>query len=142
MTSTTSFATRLRQLRSAAGLNQQQLAGFARVAQTTISSWETGSSSPDVDELVRLARHFACTTDYMVGLSDHPQPIAPDTWIVDLELVEAIRAEKRPEHIKSTDSWAVVVPSRHQVLTSTQYSRLAQELAPHIERLSERQRRR
>ena len=49
---------RLKDVRKAAGLNQTKLATRLGVTQPTISSWENGESSPDMDDIVALCKFF------------------------------------------------------------------------------------
>jgi transcriptional regulator with XRE-family HTH domain len=60
---------RIRALREARGINQGQLAeglrklGLRRVKQGAVSSWETGTRTPDVKVLIRLAEFFGVAID-------------------------------------------------------------------------------
>jgi len=49
---------RIRKLRTARGLSQEQLGREMGVPTNTISRWETTTYRPDVDDLDRLARFF------------------------------------------------------------------------------------
>lgn len=39
------------------------------VAQPTLSSWESERKSPSVDALIRMAKYYGVTVDYLLGLS-------------------------------------------------------------------------
>jgi transcriptional regulator with XRE-family HTH domain len=54
----TDVGARIRQLREAAGLTQEQLAAKVGVTDQTISNYETGNSEPPRPKLVRLAEIF------------------------------------------------------------------------------------
>lgn len=140
---TTSLGARLRALRGQSGHSQQDLATVAQVAQRTVSSWENDASSPNAEELARLARHFSCTTDYLCGLTDSQSPLPPDHWLVDLEMVDAIRNESFPPHLDpGTHGYYVAVPRRHAVLSSAEFARLTAELDPHLQRIRNPKKRR
>lgn len=53
--STNTFALLLRRRREAAGMSREALAGMLGRSLSTIWNWEHGSSSPNVDDLQRLA---------------------------------------------------------------------------------------
>ena len=40
------------------------------VTNQTISLWETGQREPDFDTLVKIAKYFNVTTDYLLGIED------------------------------------------------------------------------
>ncbi len=48
----------LRDLRKENGLTQEQLAEQMNVSQRTVSRWETGSNTPDLDILIQLADYY------------------------------------------------------------------------------------
>jgi transcriptional regulator with XRE-family HTH domain len=63
-------ATRIRNLREQAGLNQQQLADRLVIPRPAVSAIEAGARKVSADELVVLARLFSVTVDYIVGLEE------------------------------------------------------------------------
>lgn len=64
---------RIGQLRTAHGWNQVELAKRLGVAKQTISNWENGNIQPSIDMLIRLAKLFGVTTDYLLGLDAIPR---------------------------------------------------------------------
>ena len=60
----------IRELRKDRGLTQGQLAKIIASTQDTISLWELGKSYPDVTNLIKLAKFFNVSTDYLLGLND------------------------------------------------------------------------
>lgn len=82
------FGERLRKSRKGR-LNQEELASLIGVHINTISRWENGSRSPDMEMLQRLAQALNTTTGYLLGETDDPaRPDAPQT---------ASRVTKLPE---------------------------------------------
>ena len=57
-------------LRAEKSLSQVQLAEEFGVDKSTIAKYETGERSPDLETLVRLARFFNVSTDFLLGLED------------------------------------------------------------------------
>ena len=52
-------------LRKQHGLSQEQLASKLGVSRQTVSKWEMGTS-PDLDNVVKIADFFACSLDYLM----------------------------------------------------------------------------
>jgi transcriptional regulator with XRE-family HTH domain len=61
---------RLRLLREKSGLTQAQLAKILLLPRVTYTHYELGKRTPDLDMIIRMARHFDVTVDYLVGNSD------------------------------------------------------------------------
>ena len=66
----TDFPQTLKELRLERQLTQSELADLLIVNQRTISSWETGIREPDCEMLVKIAKLFDVTTDYLLGVED------------------------------------------------------------------------
>ena len=58
---------RIHELRSAAGLSQEQLAERLNVSRQAVSKWELGTSAPDLDRLVLLGNLFGISLDQLVS---------------------------------------------------------------------------
>ncbi|EEI72617.1 MAG: helix-turn-helix domain-containing protein [Lentilactobacillus diolivorans] len=52
-------------------LNQNQLAIKLNVSRPTISSWETGRTTPDIDTLVRIASFYQVPVDQLLFTRSH-----------------------------------------------------------------------
>lgn len=63
------FKDRLKFLRDDKNLTQQNLADYLKVARSTISSWELGTTEPDLSLLVKIADYFNVSTDFLLGRS-------------------------------------------------------------------------
>lgn len=61
-----SLGERLQALRSEHGYSQEQLADLVGVSRQAVSKWETGSSMPDIDNLVRLSELYGQSLDTIV----------------------------------------------------------------------------
>lgn len=62
------FGKRLKQLRTQAGLTQLQLAERIGVTKSVVSFYELQERSPSPDVLIKLARIFHVSADYLLGL--------------------------------------------------------------------------
>lgn len=65
-----SFGKNIRELRVEKNLWQADVAKALNVTITTISRWELGKQEPDFDMLIKIAKYFGVTTDYLLGLED------------------------------------------------------------------------
>ena len=66
---------RLRDLREDADLNQTQVAKFLGMSQTGYSKYETGENDIPTQVLIKLAKFYHTSTDYILGVSDRREPI-------------------------------------------------------------------
>lgn len=57
---------KLRALREARGLTQQQVARRVDISKAMISAYETASKAPSIEVLVHLSRLFGVSVDYLV----------------------------------------------------------------------------
>lgn len=58
---------RLKNLRTNAGMTQQDVARLLGVERTTYVKYEKGNSDPPTATLVRLADYFSVSVDYLIG---------------------------------------------------------------------------
>lgn len=65
---------KLRALREAKGLTQLQVANKIGISKAMISAYETASKAPSIEVLIRLARLFGVSIDYLVCV-DSPKLI-------------------------------------------------------------------
>ena len=66
----TVFNSRLKELRAAKSLSQEQLANRTGLTKTSINHWENGKCLPNANAIIILAYFFGVTTDYLLGESD------------------------------------------------------------------------
>ncbi len=59
---------KIRELRNAKGMTQEELADKLNVSVQTVSRWENGVNCPDISMLPVLAEYFHTTTDNLLGL--------------------------------------------------------------------------
>lgn len=70
---------RLRELREDNDLNQTQVAKVLNVSQRTYSSYETGDRTIPYTALVKLARFYNTSVDYILELTDQTKPYSDKT---------------------------------------------------------------
>ncbi len=65
---------RIRSLRIDRDLTQKQIAEILNVKQNTYSQYELGILSYPVDVLIKLAKFYGTSVDYLLELTDNPLP--------------------------------------------------------------------
>lgn len=61
------FSKRVKELRDKEGLSMEQLAGKLGVTKSRINMWENNGTIPRMDVLIKLAKYFDVSTDYLLG---------------------------------------------------------------------------
>lgn len=67
------FGERLRELRKAKGLTDNELAEILGVKRRAVVYYQSGEREPKIEQLIQLAQFFDCSIDYIVGLTDNPK---------------------------------------------------------------------
>lgn len=62
----------LRKLREKKNITQTRLSVEIEVSQEIISHYEIGESKPNIDNLIKIADFFHCSTDYLLNRTDNP----------------------------------------------------------------------
>ena len=65
-----SFGKNLKELRKERSLLQANVAKELCVTEATVSRWELGKQEPDFDMLIKIAKYFGVSTDFLLGLED------------------------------------------------------------------------
>ena len=68
------FGNKLKLLRLQDNMTQEQLAQKLNLTKSVISAYETGLRVPSYDVLIRIAKIFNVSTDYLLGL-EHKQEV-------------------------------------------------------------------
>lgn len=66
------FGERLKILRSEKGISQGKLAQLFNIDRSTVSKWESGDRTPDIETGRALANHFGVSLDYLFGATNDP----------------------------------------------------------------------
>lgn len=64
------FSTRLKQLREEKNILQKTIADTIGVSQPTYTLYENGKREPNFETLLKIAKYFNVTTDYLLGASE------------------------------------------------------------------------
>lgn len=67
------FSELLKRLRTENGVTQPQLAEALGVSKGNVADWETGKSLPGYKAIIKLAKYFDVSADYILGLSALPK---------------------------------------------------------------------
>ena len=59
---------RIRELRLARKMSQVELAKALYVTKQSVSNWENDNIQPSVEMLMKLAKVFSVSTDYLLGM--------------------------------------------------------------------------
>ena len=62
------FKERLSGIRTARGLNQQDLASKLNISQSAIANYESGEREPNLDTLVSISKVLNVSIDYLLGM--------------------------------------------------------------------------
>lgn len=65
---------RVRELREDRDITQKQMSELLKIHQTTYSDYELGNLNIPIDVLIKLAGYYGTSIDYIVELTDDPNP--------------------------------------------------------------------
>ena len=97
------FNNKLYELRKQKGFSQEELANRLNVSRQTVSKWEVGDSTPDMEKLVAMSDLFGISLDELV-LNKSPEPApAPVVQPAKSELYSEIKTDIK-EHVLTDDN--------------------------------------
>lgn len=85
------------QLRKANNMTQEELAEKINVSRQSVSKWELGQASPEMEKVVSLSEVFHVTTDYLL------KPSELDELSIKTEILEKKQQELAVEYRKKND---------------------------------------
>ena len=65
---------RLKELREDADIKQQTIANYLHIKQNTYSQYENGQRQLPTDVLIKLAKYYGVSTDYILELTNEKTP--------------------------------------------------------------------
>lgn len=68
------YITRIRNLREDADKTQQEIATYLGTSQTMYARYERGANEMPIRHLIKLAKYYNVTLDYLCGLSNIKKP--------------------------------------------------------------------
>ena len=92
------FNNKLYELRKQKGFSQEELANRLNVSRQTVSKWEVGESTPDMEKLVAISDLFEVSLDELV-LDKTPEKAASTEQVVKSEVYSDIK-----EHVLTEDN--------------------------------------
>ncbi len=95
------FNNRLYQLRKQKGLSQEELANRLNVSRQTVSKWEVGDSTPDMEKLVALSVLFDVSLDKLVMGKEEAEVQEPSKSEFVSVLNEKVLSDKNKSKAKS-----------------------------------------
>ncbi len=60
----------IKRLRMCNGLSQVEMAKLFGVTKQSVSNWENENIMPSIDMLIKIAKFFRVSTDYLLGISE------------------------------------------------------------------------
>ena len=64
---------RLKELREDSDIPQKVLAEYLCIKQNTYSQYENGQRQLPIEVLIKLAKYYGVSTDYILGITDNPK---------------------------------------------------------------------
>lgn len=68
------YTDRLKELRQDNDLSQKEIASLLNCTQTAYGKWENGKREMKIDDLIKLAKYYNVSMDYITGLTNDPTP--------------------------------------------------------------------
>lgn len=81
---------RIKQLRIEKGLTQEQLGNILNIGKSTVSQYETGINTPDINMAGKIADYFNVSVDWLLGRTDQRELPEKDQSTIDDIDVEKI----------------------------------------------------
>ncbi|MBQ8086113.1 MAG: helix-turn-helix transcriptional regulator [Lachnospiraceae bacterium] len=104
------FNNKLYNLRKQKGLSQEELAGRLNVSRQTVSKWEVGESTPDMEKLAAISELFEVSLDELVLDKKPKQQEVVTEQIVKSELYSDIKENVlTDDNKKKAKKWLKIV---------------------------------
>ncbi len=98
------FGDNLKKLRKGRGMTQRELGSKIGLSKAVISKYETGLGYPSFDVLIRIARYFGVSTDYLLGVSGSKSMDIAGLTEAQADIIHRLVAELRSgNQMRSTD---------------------------------------
>lgn len=62
------------------------------ISSGILTKWKAGTSYPNGDNLIKIAKYFNCSIDYLVGLVDNPNSHFNKVNTEDIEILEKLNS--------------------------------------------------
>ena len=95
------FQMRLSNLREEKNMKQNELAEMLNLKASAISKYEKGLTQPSIPTLIKMAEIFACSIDYLLGLSSVKNPYSSDNFTPrEAEIIARFRKLTKENQIR------------------------------------------
>ena len=98
------FRIKLKELREARGISQQELADDIGVSPSAVGMWESGRREPrTLEQLGKIANYFGVSADYLLGQKEQekPTPVAEGGLTAEfIRLYEQLSDEEKAFVVK------------------------------------------
>jgi len=118
------LGTAIRRLRTERGMTQEELAAYAGVSFQAVSKWETGTTTPDIALLPKLAVFFGVRIDDLFGITDEDELERVDFLLEHEKITEENFAyskkvldqalQKRPDDVRVLKTYARLYFAKNQ----------------------------
>ena len=95
------MSSRILELIKTHGVSASQLVTELGLNSTAVSEWKSGKTKPRAEHIAKLAIFFGVTSDYLLGLTDNPNPpenvlpyVSPEEFAI-IEKLRSLPSEKR-----------------------------------------------
>lgn len=104
------FSNKLYNLRKQKGLSQEELANRLNVSRQTVSKWEVGDSTPDMEKLIAISDLFEISLDELV-MDKAPEHVGENTAKSEIvnELKEKVLTDKNKQKVKQGLKIAAII---------------------------------
>lgn len=115
-----SLSERLKTLRKAKDMTQEQLAEYMGISPQAVSRWETGATSPDISALPQIADLFSISIDELLGYDEAERQKEISKVIADAE--EQINKNITEKPITELRKALNKYPNNDKLLTCLMYA--------------------
>lgn len=63
---------RIREIRKVNNLTAKKFSDIFNISHSSVSLYESGKRTPNIDLIIKIAKHFDVSTDYLLGITDIP----------------------------------------------------------------------
>jgi len=107
------------------GWTTKELAQASDQAYSNVLRWERAEGVPNAKGLAMVAKACGVTADWLLGTVDHETPLPAGFWIVDMALVERLRAGDL--RVDDNESIGFPIPAGAEVVNSSRFDQLVRE---------------
>ena len=131
------FKDRIKAVRMEKNVSLAQLAAYLNKSESAVRAWEIERSKPDADTLIKLAEYFDCTTDYLLGISDHKNSDEKaDISTLSNDLEEAVlKIDDGKNLLEGLVRFINIIPEKDRSNIMSAYLEIAKDFAVILEEI-------